>query len=618
MSIQANLSDIEDGKNTVTSRARWSSASTVQRERLKSFLLEDSYAFTHIICGHTDLVPELHMPLSYVVTGSVGKLAAVLSESGFDSYVTRKIRRELFNRGIEWWTAEGQRQLSALLDNVNIRWFRTAFKSSVSTHGGGLFIATVDPNETIKITCAADEKAWGFVEQIAQTVRSGVYQDFFADRVPDADNEVTMKHITLKGRTISHPQTTIQGFGYKTKDTGAHYSTFLFDDLVVGGPGGNATSAELPGIMAHLKSLTGFYMPTRRIRRIHVGTKWDEEDDDTFLTTGERAKVFLTVRVPIEEFPKGTDNILADGTPTVPQFASMERIRAIKAATVEEGNDSWEYRANYLLDISGNGMMNADLVNDPERAWVYVDHYDKDRRDMGRFLAARYKRDKQGEKIPLENWKGEPDDPKRFQKIVIDPWRDLDRVITLDSSWADGGDNWAVTCTGDDSEGVRLQMETQSDTNGLEGWLEALLDMVPFWKPRCIGIDATGAQDAATRRIIDTDSRFKSIRHLIVSVQHRNVAKKARIMNFVVEPLRQYRLLLTPHDLDDITRPEMLKYKGAKNGSDGILDSLAMAPVLHQKKTTDDTRKRRLERLRSRNNFMAAYSDPATGTIYAV
>lgn len=591
--------------------------STGQRERLRQFLLEDSYAFTEIVCGHGDLVPELHMPLSYMVCGLTDKLIYVISQSGFNSYITSQLRQELFNRQIRFDTPAGREQVDKLLDIVNVRWFRGIFKSSVCTHGGATYLATKDPNETIKITCAVDEKAWQLCDQIGATITSGTYYDLFPERVPGGDvaKAVTMKRIDLNGRTISHPQGTINAGGYKSKDTGAHYSTWFFDDLVVGGKGGNATVTELPGAIDHLKGLPGFYMLTRRIRRIHVGTKWDEADDDAFLTSGKMAIRCFTTRMPIETYDHPVENIAERGAPTVPSLFTKERIQSIQdeVLTNEDGLGAIEWRGNYLLDIAAGGgrLFPSSLVHDPERSYLIVRHPKPEMHKLGRYFVSRFARTNEGKRIEVEKWSGSEDDPLRWKRVVLDPWSGLDRVLTIDPSWAKGADNWAVSCTGDDHQGVRFQLETQTGDGGLDEWVESLPELVEFWRPRIIGFDKNAMQDAMVNNMLKTDKRLRKIRHLFVGIGAKGTTKPSRIRAFVAEPLLMYRLLL--HPTCPNTRPEMIAYKADRKAVDGILDSLAMANAVHVKKASQEEREERLARLKQRNREIERSIDPYTG-----
>ena len=623
MTLKSFLSDVEDGSSSTHSRDRWNAMSTGQRDRLRLFLESDSYAFTHIIGGHADLVPELHMPLSYMVCGLTDKLIFSISQSGFDSYVTREIRKQLWDREIRFDTPEGREQVDQCLNLINIRWFRGSYKSSTCTHGGATFMATLDPNETIKITTAIDDKAWELCEQIGKTILSGVYNDIFPDRVPTGDTKksITMKTIELAGRTGSHPQTTINAFGYRTKDIGAHYSTFIFDDLVVGGPGGNATTAELPGVHAHLRGLSGYYMNTRRIRRVHVGTKWDENDDDAFLTSGKLAKSCLTIRVPIEEYDHPVENLSERGKPTIPQIKDEKKIQALfdETITSETGLGAWEWRCNYLLDVSAGGgrLFSQALVDDPERAYKLVPlPLDQvARRRLGHQLVSRFARTSEGVRIEVNGWNGAPDDPSRWTRLIMDPWKHMDRVLTLDPSWSKGADNWACSCTGDDHFAVRYQLETQSGDGGLDEWVDALPEMVEFWKPRIIGFDKNAMQDAMIANMLKTDRRLRKIRHLFVGISAKNLTKYSRINAFVAEPLKMYRLLLHPTDAE--SRAEMVAYKGDKKAVDGILDSLAMAQAVHVKRTSPEQREELMARLKARNAAIEASIDPYTGIPFA-
>ena len=212
-----NLStDQRDASEAIQSRDRRRSLSTTKLEALARFILADSYVFAQDICNHRELVPEIHAPISYMACGLTDRLIETLDNPAFESYVTRYLRHEFkVVRGLPpWGTPEGRAAIDDLLNGsivrpaiINFRMSRRFFKSSTITHAGTLFIATNDPNETIKITHAVDPKAWELCDQIAKTVLSGTYRDYFPERIPEGDltKLVTMKKIALGGRTISHP-----------------------------------------------------------------------------------------------------------------------------------------------------------------------------------------------------------------------------------------------------------------------------------------------------------------------------------------------------------------------------------------------------------------------------
>jgi hypothetical protein len=636
LSLQSHLDGQRDALETLESRDRRRSLSTTQAVAMREALLADSYLFTRYICGHKDLVPALHMPLSYMATGQIDNLITVLNAKEFDSYVTRKLRSDLWGRNpvIDWKTPEGYRALDELLEFINIRWFRDSFKSSTITHGGVLCIATNDPNETIKITHAVDDKAWAFCSQIGETMLSGRYIDIFPDRIPKGDltKLVTMKEITLGGRTISHPQTTIQAGGYKTKDEGAHYSTYVTDDLVVKE---NSSSIELKGVHRWLRGLPGTYMPTRRIRRIHAGTRHEEGDDHDFLTKGELAKICLSLVVPIEEHEGGCKNIMVRGKPTIPQLFPKEKITKKQAHVLSDETDPdgvFTWRCDYLLDPTAGGarLFPPHLVDDRDHWYLgKYEHPNDAARRAGRFLVARYARDEEGKPLAkpgksVHDAKGEllPQWRDNAKVLSFDPWRDLFTVALVDPAWADSSDkartsrrdpdNWAVSSVGADYEMVKFQLETRSERTGQEGWIEELNDMDLFYHFRVIGIDAHGMQDAIIKNLMQTDPRLRRMRSRIVPVSHPQASKRQHMKAGLAEPLAMYQYLLDPTPAGNDTREELKAIKGSPNDTDGRADSLSMAPAVLRRapkpKTDEERAKERQAELLSRN-----YVDPYLG-----
>lgn len=633
-SIGQHLRDVESATEAAERPSVRHALSTSKKSELRQFLLDDPYAFAFIICGHRELVPEVHMPISYMACGKPDKLAWALTQSGFDGFLIDQLRTQLRIREIDPLTDTGLAALDAQLDWVNFRLPRGSYKSSVITHAGAAYTMTVDSNTTGKITTAIDEKAWELCGQIGDTIRSGIYRDHFPERVPEGNllQLITEKRITLGGRTVSRPQTTLQAGGYLTKDIGGHYDRFWVDDLVVGGKSGNNTPNTLPGVHAWLTGMSGYFILSQRVRRVHVGTRWEDDDDHGWLTSGKRARACLSVEVPIEVHDGEVINILERGKPTMPTFLPSARIQSIQDSVLSdesesEGAQSW--RCNYLLNpsIGGGRLFPANLVNDPDRWWrgPYENSDPKIRKQYpNRFKLARLARDEQGrpvdkDKKPLIDAKGVLLEEWRNRAAVLafDPWVDLDRVMTLDPSWAVGGDNWAITAAGIDSHGVMYQLETQSAKSGMSGWMEALVEMDEIYRPRIIGFDKGGYQDPMIQNILKTDRHMRRLRNKIVAVPHNNIAKKARIRAGVAEPFRMFRWQLCPDDHGNATRDEMKGYKGDPNAVDGILDSLAMVPTLSRRvKSTedvDDAKARAIAREKTFRNLI----DPSLGVPYA-
>lgn len=619
--MTANLqTEQEEIAAVIDSRDRRRSLSTTKFDEFKKALMIDSYIFTKKICGHEQLIPEIHAPISYMATGLTDKLIQTLVNPAFNSYITKYLRTEFTKRGIDWRTIEGRASIDSLLNGdltetglplrpavINFRMSRRMFKSSVITHGGVTFIATRDPNETIKITHAVDPKAWDFCEQIAKTILSGTYRDYFPERIPQGDLSklVTMKKITLGERTISHPQKTIEAGGIGTSEESAHYSTFINDDIIADE---ELSVDEIKKVVKWQKGMTGFYMPTRRIRRLEVGTKHDEDDDDTFLSTGAMAKECLTIRVPIEEHDGEVINILKRGKPTCPKLFPKEKITAEQIHVLSGEEDSDGYRTwwnQYLLSAIGGGLrlFPASLVDNKDHWWLgpFESPKDSDRK-QGRFIVARYVRDEEGnpkqdprKKIALfdndgilkEDWR------ENAQIISFDPWRELDRVCTVDPSWSNSGnsDNWGVTAAGCDWEDVKYQLETCSGSNdGTDGWIEAMDYLDRKYHFRVIGFDGAAMQDAMIQNLMKTDRRLRRMASRMIKVSHNNISKTLRMKEGIAEPMKIWRWFLAPPFKEDffggnMTRAELKLIKSTpkrtvKDDEDGIADSLSMVPAL--------------------------------------
>jgi hypothetical protein len=609
------LGDQEDLDATLRSRERRIALSNAGVERMRAAILADSYVFTKRICKHNDLVPAVHMPVSYLACGLTDRLIETLEIPALDGYVTRQLRRTFRARFRQfgdrpWNTREGRAAIDLAINGsigrpaiLNFRMFRRVFKSSVITHGATLFIATNDPNETIKLTHNVDPKAWAFCEQIAMTILSGTYIDWFPDRIPEGDLSklIGQKRITLGGRTISHPQKTIEAGGFDSTDESAHYNIFVTDDLVTD----NSELSEIREIKKYMKRMTGFYMPTRRVRRIEVGTKHDEDDDDTLLCAIEDC---ITLRIPIEEHDGEIVNILERGTPTCPQIFSSERITFEQSHVLSGKEDEDGYRVwwnQYLLSASGGTLrlFPPSLVDDPEHWWLGpYDHPNPNWRKRGHYLIARHKRTLDGR--PIQN-------PKRpsiydengelredwFRNAVVvayDPWTDLDRAILVDPAWSEREftDNWGVSCVGQDPDDVKFQLQTLSDTDGIDGWVSALVYLDEIWHPRVIGFDGTATQDPMIRHLLDTDKRLRRFRSRMIEIERAKGSKAIRIKEGVAEPMKVCRYLLAPpyddvrggHDRfgGNITRSELKLIKSTpkhpvRTDQDGIADSLTMA-----------------------------------------
>jgi hypothetical protein len=611
MNLKNRLTEQRDASDALDSRDRRLSLSTTQAENLRAALLSDSYLFAKKICGHEDLIDEYHMVLSYAVCGLFDRLIEVLDADGFNSYVLDQFRDGLRQRIGDWHGAAGRARLEDALSWQNHRWSRATFKSSDITHAGATFIATVNPNRTIKITHAVDPKAWAFCEQIGNTVKSGRYRDLFPDRIPANEvRDITIKAINLGGRTISHPQKTINAAGYKSKEEAAHFDTFFTDDLV---NEGNSSPQELSGVRRWLSGLSGMFMPTKNIWRIEVGTKHDEEDDDEWLTHGARADTVFTTRVPIEVHDGPIKNLLKRGRPTLPLLFDEKKITKLQRHVLADENEvdgAQSWRCNYLLNPSAGGgrLFPPSLIDNPDHWWLGpFEHPRKGMREIDHYLVARFKRDEEGNPVPrsgrvIFDADGEllPDWRANALRLVFDPWVDLDRVGLVDPAFASrtdaeitkDPDNWAVSAVATDHETVGLQLETQADRTGIEGWISALAEMDSFYHFRIIAFDGTAWQDTLVQNLMKTDPRLRKLRRRMVPVKARNVQKAARMRAGLLEPLLRYQFLLRPDAAGLATRTELKNIRGLDNDTDGIADSLSMHRAVNKPSQSKAQRKR--------------------------
>jgi hypothetical protein len=551
------------------------------------------------------------MVLSYSVCGRFDRLIEVLDADGFNSYVLDQFRQGLRERIGDWHGVSGRMRLEDALSWQNHRWSRATFKSSVITHSGATFIATRDPNRTIKITHAVDPKAWAFCEQIGNTIRSGIYRDLFPDRVPSNEvRDLTIKAINIGGRTISHPQKSINAAGYKSKEEATHYDTFFTDDLE---NEGNSSPQEEIGVRRWLSGLSGMFMPTRPVWRIDVGTKHTEDDDDAWLTHGERAKTVFTTRVPIEIHGPTIKNLLKRGKPTLPKLYDATGITKLQRhvlADESEVDGAHSWRCNYLLnpEASGGRLFPPSLVDDQDHWWLGpYQHPRKGMAEIGRYLVARFKRDDEGNPLPksgrvirdvngelLDDWR------ENAHRLVFDPWTDMDRVGLVDPAFASRNDadvtkdpdNWAVSAVATDPDAVAFQLETQSDRTGIEGWVSALVEMDAFYHFRVIAFDGTAWQDTLVQNIMETDPRLRRLRRRMVPVKAQNVRKGARMRAGLLEPLLLHQFLLRPDAAGAQTRQELRGIRGLDGDTDGIADSLSMHRAVNKRVLTKEQRKR--------------------------
>ncbi|HWJ40565.1 MAG TPA: hypothetical protein VNT29_05510, partial [Candidatus Limnocylindrales bacterium] len=190
--------------------------------------------------------------------------------------------------------------------------------------------------------------------------------------------------------------------------------------------------------------------------------------------------------------------------------------------------------------------------------------------------------------------------------ISYDPWAELDRAILVDPAWSEREftDNWGVSCVGQDPDDVRFQLETLSETSGIEGWISALAYLDEKWHPRVIGFDGNATQDPFIQNLMRTDRRLRRIASRMVKVSRKSQSKAISLQEGVAEPMKVYRYLLAPPHRTltgadafggNITRQELKLIKSTPKHSvrtdqDGIADTLAMAgSVLRASRRREET-----------------------------
>lgn len=634
-SMAQHLSDLGSAGEAVDKLAVRHAMSSDKLAELRRFLLSDAYSFTYLVCRHRDIVPEVHMAMCYASAGQAGKLAWLITQSGFEGYVIDHFRQACAARAIDPRTIDGVYALDRALDWQNQRWPRGWYKSSAITHGGTVIEATQDPNRSILIVCAKEDKANQLVEQSGKTIQSGTYADIFPDRVPKAARDISKTEVTVAGRTVSSREKTIQGTSYVTREISGHYGTIRTDDIVIRDVrGGIVGGGEGGPAIRWLHGMRGMRILAQRWRRIHVGTINSFDDDDhAWLSYGRRASRVMSIVIPAEIYEGGVypDSVYTRGTPTAPTFFDEKAILEALDETVADESEAdgvEAFRSDFWLAPSKNAtrLFTEDVVNDPDRAWMGpYEHPDRKlrEREPHRFMLARFKRNDDGQ---LLDRNGKTLDVKAdgWRKLValetFDPWSDLDRIVTLNTTWASGGKRWALTVSGVDPQLTRFQLETRSGDGGANEWADALRDVAKLYKPRVIGLDRKAHADSVVQNMLKTDKRLLGLRSRVVGVDQQDTTEEARIRASLSEPLNSYRLMLLAISEDttrdygaSITRKELLMFRAGSDKAWPILDSIAMTAALMRAVQTKEERHRIEQRAKEASARAQREYDPMIG-----
>lgn len=462
------------------------------------------------------------------------------------------LRVELERRQVDWRTPEGYKELQRLLRFINLRVYRGAAKSSLGTHAGLLWHGTRNPNETIALMSVNDDGASAFCRQIRETMESDLYRLFFPERIPEGNLAIlwTEKRLFFGGRTISHPQWTVEARGFTSSWARTHFNRFFTDDLVTDG---NCNAADLAKMRSNLGNMLGLYMPKVPIWRHHLGTVWDPEDDHDVLRQIDSC---LSIVVPIEIYPDGYPDSIFErrGIPTNPEWHDEEKIQAIVDASK---STALEYKRNFWLDPHagvGDRIFPPSLIE--KRKYKKVMHQGKQKVQRSKL-----------------------NDKKELVDAPFSPWTDMFRVVAIDPAFSSEAtaDEWAITVLGCDHDGVSYQLKTVKG-RGWENLKSHMKIEIEGWDPDLIGYERAGAQEQNFKTLLEYDSFFRRWESRFVAVTHENLKKEIRIINQVREPLLAGHLYLAPDDKAMFR--ELVDYIPGPKAKDNGIDSIAIGMSL--------------------------------------
>jgi hypothetical protein len=529
-------------------------------KRLRKACDDDPFLFLRLVCGYDKLSTYFHAPIVYMLSGHMELLNAFLTNPEFlkRSFTAREIKSVLATRHkiTDLSSIEQYKRASNLFDFINLRVYRGSGKSSIA-HGIDAWEHAIDPQNTILICSAAEDRAVSFTRQVRHIYEGEVFSGLYPDRIEGS--VLTDRRISLAGRKPISPQAGIEAWGYTASIVGGHFNIFSIDDLTIDSNIFDVTD----GIPRFLSGISGLYEP-RRIRRRHMGTVWDELDDHSLLS---RISSCFTIVAPIEDFGgEPPEDIRYRGEPTNPEWHSSRQIADLQREILAddmEGPRSW--RRNYMLDpTAGGGRMFTRALID--RATWYPKETKDERGITSRFCVI-YAKDAVGEYIL------EPSGEYKTRAVNV---KDLVIYIGCDQSVSDEGDEWGVAVLGRSPIGETFILDTRKG-QGYERMLNAVLSTTAQWGPVRIGLEKGGMQNS-TLYWMYQDPRFSHIKGLLEGVGHGNQEKSFRIANTVVEPMRIDRMYVK-HE-DNIAIPEMLKYKPSDKASDGVLDAISIASSL--------------------------------------
>lgn len=242
------------------------------RLKLRAAALATPYFFGKLVCGFSDLRPDLHGAMS------------------------------------EWMLRKSPRKLGIVP--------RGFLKSSLWTIANNLRIATKYRHERILIVNETIGLPSTWIRMMQAIILSDIYRWLFPERVPDPEKvRWNATEIELAGR-IPHPQPTIQAIGVGGASTGMHPTRVHEDDLV----GKEASESQL--------------VMQKAIDQHKLAESLIERPENPICTVGTRWGVYDLVRWMLENEPKLDFFKLAwrgrDGNPLWPERFPREVMDSIR------------------------------------------------------------------------------------------------------------------------------------------------------------------------------------------------------------------------------------------------------------------------------------------------
>lgn len=549
---------------------------------LRALALDDPYVFARQVCGWKHLTDTTHRPLIYAAAGCTSKLIDILDNPEQQSYTVRHLRFVLeVEKQCQWWTPDGRDRLERYLRYTDTRMFRGGFKSSGITHGGTLWRMTRDPNLSIALISATEDRVTDRTKQIRRTIQSPIYRMLFPDRVPDDEKILTESSVTLKGRTRPDQEPCLFAAAYRKGLAAYHFDAFAIDDLVVKE---NSSPAELNWVYDFLANLSGSYNPQidYPIQYWVTGTRYADADDHGRYFSEN--KNFLNLVIPIEEYDAPPEDVTMRGTPTVPELWGEEAITALQndvLADPQKGHFWW--RANYLLDPSAGGQRVFPLEVIRRSYWMFH------KLETGERGVAAPKRDEKRNVVT---------NPSGGPVLMFRSPRRLYRAVACDQAISQDGDDWCVAAAGMDQESFVWVLDAMRG-KGYESMLDALLMMDEKWSPVQVGVEG-GAQQETTHYWLMNVERFSRLRGRIVAIRHGRQGKPLRIINNVADPMKSYRLYIPPGERYYFIANQMERYDPSHAApDDNVLDAIAMAVSLCKRPIGDNKIARDIQKLRS-------------------